>query len=124
MGRCQRILICFLVSHRPFLPLSLPRPFPPVIQSNDKLDQSIAAFLRLLSPHFLLGAAHKVLEYFIRRYQVHDHNVEALLECALPYHETNYFARLLQLLKYGRLFLLSLLSLTSYFKHLNVISSG
>jgi hypothetical protein len=31
---------------------------------------------------------------------VHDNNVEALLECALPYHETNYFARLLQLLKY------------------------
>lgn len=68
-------------------------------QANEKLDASISAFLRLMSPHFLHGAAHKVLEFFIRRYQVHDNNVDALLECSLPYHETNYFARLVQLLK-------------------------
>jgi U3 small nucleolar RNA-associated protein 10 len=35
---------------------------------NKRLDESIEAFLALLSPYFLLKATHKVLEYLIRRY--------------------------------------------------------
>ncbi len=38
-------------------------------QEDAKLNQQIAAFLRLLSNHFLAPACFKVLEYLIRRYR-------------------------------------------------------
>lgn len=66
---------------------------------NAGLDQSIAGLLRALSPYFLHRSAHKVIEYLIRRFSVHEHNIDAMLECALPFHESTLFARLLQLMK-------------------------
>jgi U3 small nucleolar RNA-associated protein 10 len=65
----------------------------------EALDRSISSFLRVLSPYFTLKAAHKVLEWLIRRYEVHLYNVEALLDMALPYHDNPLFARLLQILR-------------------------
>lgn len=65
---------------------------------NEKLDQHITKFLKYLSPYFLLKPAHKVLEWLIRRYQIHVYNVDSLVSCILPFHETNIFARVLQLL--------------------------
>lgn len=65
---------------------------------NEKLDKHISKFLQYLSPYFLLKPAHKVLEWLIRRYQIHVYNVDNLVTCILPYHETNLFARVLQLL--------------------------
>ena len=65
---------------------------------NEKLDKHISKFLQYLSPYFLLKPAHKVLEWLIRRYQIHVHNVDSLVTCILPYHETNLFSRVLQLL--------------------------
>jgi hypothetical protein len=38
-------------------------------KENKKLDQSVAAFLRLVSAHILLRPAHKALEYLLRRYR-------------------------------------------------------
>eukprot|EP01114_Cavostelium_apophysatum_P019937 TRINITY_DN6557_c0_g1_i2.p1 TRINITY_DN6557_c0_g1~~TRINITY_DN6557_c0_g1_i2.p1 ORF type:complete len:2043 (+),score=611.24 TRINITY_DN6557_c0_g1_i2:150-6278(+) len=65
---------------------------------NQKLDQSISEFLRLLSPFFLLRPAHKILEYFIRRYRIHEYNADSVMSGIIPYHETNIFARMVQLL--------------------------
>ncbi|KAJ7330602.1 HEAT repeat-containing protein 1 [Desmophyllum pertusum] len=65
---------------------------------NEKLDKHISKFLQYLSPYFLLKPAHKVLEWLIRRFQIHVYNVDSLLTCILPYHETNMFARVVQLL--------------------------
>lgn len=65
---------------------------------NEKLDKHISKFLQYLSPYFLLKPAHKVLEWLIRRFQIHVFNVDSLVSCILPYHETNLFARVLQLL--------------------------
>ncbi|KAL6058638.1 snoRNA-binding rRNA-processing protein utp10 [Balamuthia mandrillaris] len=78
-------------------------------QVNKKLDTSLAAFLRLLSPYFLLKPAHKALEWLLRRYRINEHNVTAIMECILPYHETNMFVRMVQLLNLSEewLFLLS-----------------
>ena len=59
----------------------------------------IEQFLMLLSPHFMIRAAHKCLEYLIRNYRSNEYDVDALLACSLPFHETVTFARLLQLLK-------------------------
>jgi|TARA_B100001142_G_scaffold324868_1_gene377369 U3 small nucleolar RNA-associated protein 10 len=37
------------------------------------------------------------LEYLVRRYKVHVRNVDALIACALPYHCTPEFVKLVQL---------------------------
>ncbi|XP_029842706.2 HEAT repeat-containing protein 1 [Ixodes scapularis] len=65
---------------------------------NVELDESIEEFLLLLSPYFLLRPAHKALEWLVYRFHVHQYNVDALLRCILPYHETRHFVRAVQLL--------------------------
>ena len=65
---------------------------------NDKLDNNIKDYLRFLSPYILLKPAHKTLEWLIRRYQVHLYNTDDLLACVFPYHQSNVFARVVQLL--------------------------
>ncbi|CAN0862884.1 Uncharacterized protein At3g06530 [Linum grandiflorum] len=64
---------------------------------NRQLNVSISSYLRLLSGHFQSPASHKTLEYLIRRYKVHVFNVDDLILCALPYHDTHAFVRLVQL---------------------------
>ena len=41
----------------------------------------------------------KVLEFLIRTYSVQEHNVDDLLMCALPYHSTPQFVRLVHLIE-------------------------
>ncbi|CAN8001191.1 unnamed protein product [Ixodes hexagonus] len=65
---------------------------------NAELDESIEEFLLLLSPYFLLRPAHKALEWLVYRFHVQQYNVDALLRCILPYHETRHFVRAVQLL--------------------------
>jgi U3 small nucleolar RNA-associated protein 10 len=65
--------------------------------ANAKLDAHIRSFLRHLAPFLTVSAAHKALEWLIRRFNIHVHNVDAILECFLPYHHTNLFARMLKL---------------------------
>ncbi|XP_029695501.1 HEAT repeat-containing protein 1 [Takifugu rubripes] len=65
---------------------------------NQKLDGNISLFLARLSPYFLLKPAHKCMEWLVHRFHIHRYNVDSLLACALPYHNTNVFVRVLQLL--------------------------
>ncbi|KAA6423834.1 MAG: hypothetical protein FRX49_06405, partial [Trebouxia sp. A1-2] len=65
---------------------------------NHSLDASLGAYLCLLTDHFLNVAAFQTLEYLIRRYRVNEYNVDVLIACGLPYHATNHFVRLVQLL--------------------------
>ncbi|RKO83645.1 HEAT repeat-containing protein-like protein 1, partial [Blyttiomyces helicus] len=67
-------------------------------EDNAKLDESIAKFLRTLSPHFLLQSALKVMEWLVRRFRAHELNVDSLVECVLPYHETKQFALVVSIL--------------------------
>jgi U3 small nucleolar RNA-associated protein 10 len=69
---------------------------------NRELDGVLERLLMLLSSFFLQRRAHKVLEHLLRAYAVHTHNVDALMQCALPYHESPTFTRLLALLKIKR----------------------
>lgn len=64
----------------------------------EDIDSKIATFLRKLSPYFLLKPAQKCLEWLIRVFRINSFNVDSLMECVLPYHETNIFARVVQLL--------------------------
>ncbi|KAF0978654.1 hypothetical protein FDP41_002474 [Naegleria fowleri] len=65
---------------------------------NEILNQEIERFLLLLSPYFLLKPSHKAIEYLVRRYKIHIYNVDAIMASILPYHETTFFSRFVQLL--------------------------
>uniref|UniRef100_A0A3Q1INU8 HEAT repeat-containing protein 1 n=1 Tax=Anabas testudineus TaxID=64144 RepID=A0A3Q1INU8_ANATE len=66
---------------------------------NEKLDAGISLFLTRLCPYFLLKPAHKCIEWLVHRFHIQLYNSDSLLACALPYHDTNVFVRVLQLLK-------------------------
>ncbi|KAF5281536.1 hypothetical protein FQA39_LY05071 [Lamprigera yunnana] len=68
------------------------------IEANRKLDKTIRRFLYMLSPHFLFNCSYKALEWLVCRYHIHEYNKEDLLMLILPYHETNIFVRILQLM--------------------------
>ncbi|XP_041360165.1 HEAT repeat-containing protein 1-like [Gigantopelta aegis] len=67
---------------------------------NEKLDKTISSFLLRLSPYFLLRPAHKALEWLIYRYHIQLYNVDDLMLCILPYHETKIFVRTVQLINF------------------------
>ncbi|KAI4332818.1 hypothetical protein L6164_017696 [Bauhinia variegata] len=69
------------------------------IEENNQINVSIASYLRLLSGYFHLPSALKTLEYLIRRYKIHIYNTEDLILCALPYHDTHAFVRIVQILE-------------------------
>ncbi|PIA50335.1 hypothetical protein AQUCO_01300820v1 [Aquilegia coerulea] len=71
------------------------------IEENNKINESITSYLRLLSGHLQLAASHKTLEYLIRRYKIHVYNIDELLLCSLPYHDTIVFVRIVQLIDLG-----------------------
>ncbi|MDP2438114.1 MAG: hypothetical protein Q8P67_20420, partial [archaeon] len=66
---------------------------------NLQLDADLARFLRLLCSYLLHPAAVKALEWLMRRFRVHELNVDAVVSCALPYHETNLFVKIVQCLR-------------------------
>ncbi|KAL9551329.1 hypothetical protein MBANPS3_004308 [Mucor bainieri] len=70
-------------------------------EENEKLDTSINAFLSQLSPYFLLKPSGKVLEYLIRRFRIQDFNVESIIKCIMPYHETKSFVKMISILNIG-----------------------
>ncbi|KAL3869078.1 hypothetical protein ACJMK2_041804 [Sinanodonta woodiana] len=67
---------------------------------NQKLDETISHFLIHLSPYCLLKPAHKALEWLIYRYHIHHYNMDDLILCFLPYHESRIFVRVIQLFKF------------------------
>ncbi|GAB4854073.1 hypothetical protein Ancab_022655 [Ancistrocladus abbreviatus] len=71
------------------------------IEENNRINLSINSYLRLLSGHLHLPSALKTLEYLIRRYKIHVYNMEELILCALPYHDTHVFVRIVQLIDLG-----------------------
>ncbi|XVF49416.1 hypothetical protein PTKIN_Ptkin04bG0010100 [Pterospermum kingtungense] len=71
------------------------------IDDNNQISASLSSFLRLLSGHLQLSAALKTLEYLIRRYKIHVYNIEDLVLCVVPYHDTHVFVRIVQLINTG-----------------------
>ena len=68
-------------------------------EENEEIDRAIADFLRLSGGSLLDRSTGKCLEWLVRRFRIHEHNVENVLTAFMPYHETQEFARMLQLLK-------------------------
>ncbi|RKP27160.1 hypothetical protein SYNPS1DRAFT_27180 [Syncephalis pseudoplumigaleata] len=68
---------------------------------NSQLDASIGLFMQCLSQYFLTRSAGKCIEWLLRRFRVNEFNTNALLACALPFHETSQFAKLASLMKFS-----------------------
>ncbi|KAJ3276229.1 HEAT repeat-containing protein 1 [Terramyces sp. JEL0728] len=67
-------------------------------QENSVLDKNIALFLNILSPYYLQKDAFNALEWLVRRFKINEMNVDAVLQCILPYHETPQFVRFCKIL--------------------------
>lgn len=65
----------------------------------EQLDSAISSISSILTPYFLLPACFKVLEYLIRRYNIHQYNVNDLMRLAMPYHSTPEFVKLAHILQ-------------------------
>ena len=67
-------------------------------QENQALDGVIEQFLQLVGGRLSLRPAVKAVEWLVRRFRVHTHNVVCLLTTFLPYHETPLFRNLMAIL--------------------------
>ena len=54
--------------------------------------------IKLLAPYFLNTATHRVIEYLIRVYEIHAYHKHLIVYSFLPYFETSFFLRMIQLL--------------------------
>ncbi|KJA17838.1 hypothetical protein HYPSUDRAFT_191636 [Hypholoma sublateritium FD-334 SS-4] len=63
-----------------------------------ELNKTLEEFLWLLSPYLLEPPTGKIIEWLVRRFRVHEFNVEAVLSLFLPYHESPHFAKLVTIL--------------------------
>ncbi|KAI3978430.1 hypothetical protein MKX01_013228 [Papaver californicum] len=66
---------------------------------NEEINVSISSYLRLLSGYLLVDSALHTLEYLVRRYMIHVYNIDELVNCALPYHDTPVFVRIVQIVQ-------------------------
>ncbi|KAK1944752.1 HEAT repeat-containing protein 1 [Phytophthora citrophthora] len=67
-------------------------------QDEPELNAALDKMLDALSAYFLLGATHKVLEFLVRRYEVHRYNVDAVMATIVAYHESSWFVRMVRIL--------------------------
>ncbi|TMW64310.1 hypothetical protein Poli38472_012932 [Pythium oligandrum] len=63
-----------------------------------ELNAALAKLLDALSGYFLLGATHKVLEFLVRRYEIHRFNVNDVMAMIISYHESKWFAKMVKIL--------------------------
>lgn len=67
------------------------------VEDNRTLDAYLEAWFDRLGALLTDRHVAKVLEWFVRRYRVHEFNVQTLIAGFLPYHETPQFARIVQI---------------------------
>ena len=63
-----------------------------------EVDDKLALMIKLLCPYFLYPATHKILEYLVRIYEIHAFHKLTVVYAFLPYFETPFFLRMIQLL--------------------------
>ena len=63
-----------------------------------KLKKRIDDFLMLITPYLQLQSAKKCLEWLVRRFEINVFDQDALMRCILPFHETQMFASILQII--------------------------
>ncbi len=66
-------------------------------EQRAELDGRVDVFCRLLHPYFITSYAQHALEYLIRMFHLHEHNVESLMKCGLAHHGCVEFSRLVRI---------------------------
>lgn len=64
---------------------------------EQELATALDKLLAALCKYALDKDAHKVLEYLVRQFHVHEQNADALVRCVLPFHDTDIFVRVVAL---------------------------
>ncbi|KAI8907177.1 armadillo-type protein [Gorgonomyces haynaldii] len=67
-------------------------------EESKRINEHIALFLQHISPLILQTNALHLMEWLIRRFKVNELNVEQVIGCILPYHETPLFVKFVQIL--------------------------
>lgn len=70
---------------------------------SDRIDVLIQSFLQQISPMFLQTEALHLMEWLISRFQINEFNVDSIMECILPYHETKPFLKFVSILAISEL---------------------
>jgi hypothetical protein len=65
-------------------------------EENKTLDTVVNKFIVELVPYFLTKHVHKIMEYLIKIFKVNVYNGKVLCLAFLPYHESKYYAKLIQ----------------------------
>ncbi|EKM52689.1 uncharacterized protein PHACADRAFT_101069 [Phanerochaete carnosa HHB-10118-sp] len=67
-------------------------------EANARLDANLDSFLPLLGPYLLETPTGKIIEWLVRRFRIHEFNVEAVLALFLPYQGSPHFTKMLSIL--------------------------
>ncbi|RCN49303.1 hypothetical protein ANCCAN_04553, partial [Ancylostoma caninum] len=70
-------------------------------EENAVLNEKIEKLLFHLSPYLQHFACQQVLEWLVFKYQIYSYNAEAMILTFLPFHETNFFGRMLSIIEYN-----------------------
>ncbi|KJH45253.1 hypothetical protein DICVIV_08707 [Dictyocaulus viviparus] len=70
-------------------------------EENAVLNRKIERFLFQLSPYMQHFACQQVLEWLVYKYQIYAYNAEEMILTFIPFHETNFFARMLSIIEYN-----------------------
>ena len=65
-------------------------------EENQMLDKHLNAFIRSCQVYFTTRPCLQAFEWLIRAFRVNECNIPALVDCALPWHDTDEFVRLVQ----------------------------
>lgn len=63
-------------------------------KENEELSSEIRQFLRYLQPHFDNPEAHYIMEWMIRKYRVHEMDLDAVMDCILPWYQSEIFVKM------------------------------
>ncbi|TDL26887.1 hypothetical protein BD410DRAFT_763071 [Rickenella mellea] len=67
-------------------------------EDDESLGKTIAAFLTQLGPYLMEAPTGKVIEWLVRRFRIHEFNVDDVLALFLPYFESPHMAKMLSIL--------------------------
>ncbi|XBW37624.1 hypothetical protein QEN19_003205 [Hanseniaspora menglaensis] len=68
-------------------------------EENKDLNTNINMFLLLTSGKWNLSSTMYAMEWLVRRFQVHIHNVEYLIFCSIHHYQTSIFKKILNIVK-------------------------
>ncbi|KAK5964359.1 hypothetical protein GCK32_001315 [Trichostrongylus colubriformis] len=70
-------------------------------EENSALNEKIETLLFQLSPYAQHFSCQQVLEWLVFKYQIYAYNAESMILTFIPFHETNFYGRMLSILEFN-----------------------